>query len=54
MADDPVVAGELAALLTGAAVSAIESGEEINQCALLMADYAGPTERHRQFKRELV
>jgi hypothetical protein len=47
--------GELAALLTEAAVAAIESGEEaINQRTLLMADYAGPTERRRLFERELV
>lgn len=47
--------GELAALLTEAAVTAIESGEEaINQRTLLMADYAGPTERRRQFERELA
>ncbi len=47
--------GELAALLTEAAVAAIESGEEaINQRTLLMAGYAGPTERRRMFERELV
>ncbi|MDL4776797.1 TniB family NTP-binding protein [Actinomadura xylanilytica] len=47
--------GELAALLTDAAVAAIESGEEaINQRTLLMADYAGPTERRRLFERELA
>jgi hypothetical protein len=47
--------GELAALLTGAAVAAIESGEEaISQRTLLMADYAGPTERRRMFERELA
>jgi len=47
--------GELAALLTEAAVAAIESGEEaINQRTLLMADYAGPTERRRLFERELA
>ena len=47
--------GELAALLTEAAVAAIESGEEaINQRTLLMATYAGPTERRRLFERELA
>lgn len=47
--------GELAHLLTDAAVAAIESGEEaINQRTLLLAPYAGPTERRRLFERELV
>jgi hypothetical protein len=47
--------GELTALLTDAAVAAIESGEEaINQRTLLLADYAGPTERRRLFERELA
>ncbi|MEV1005655.1 TniB family NTP-binding protein [Nonomuraea sp. NPDC050202] len=47
--------GELAALLTEAAVVAIESGEEaINQRTLLMAGYEGPTERRRLFERELT
>jgi hypothetical protein len=47
--------GELAALLTEAAVAAITSGEEtISQRALLMAGYAGPTERRRMFERELA
>ncbi len=47
--------GELAHLLTDAAIAAIESGEEaINQRALLMADYTGPTERRRLFERELA
>jgi hypothetical protein len=47
--------GELASLLTAAAVAAIESGEEaISQRTLLMADYAGPTERRRMFERELA
>lgn len=47
--------GELAALLTEAAVAAIDSGEEaINQRTLLMAGYAGPTERRRLFERELA
>ena len=47
--------GELAHLLTDAAVVAIESGEEaITQRTLLMAPYAGPTERRRLFERELA
>jgi hypothetical protein len=47
--------GELARLLTDAAMAAIESGEEaVNQRTLLMAQYAGPTERGRLFERELV
>ncbi|WP_329375687.1 TniB family NTP-binding protein [Streptomyces sp. NBC_01483] len=47
--------GELAHLLTDAAVAAIESGEEaINQRTLLLAPYTGPTERRRLFERELT
>jgi type II secretory pathway predicted ATPase ExeA len=47
--------GELTSLLTDAAVAAIESGEEaINQRTLLLAAYAGPTERRRLFERELA
>lgn len=47
--------GELTHLLTDAAVAAIESGEEaINQRTLLLAPYAGPTERRRAFERELA
>jgi len=47
--------GELAHLLTDAAVAAIESGEEaINQRTLLLADYTGPSERRRLFERELT
>jgi hypothetical protein len=47
--------GELAHLLTDAAVAAIESGEEaINRRTLLMAPYAGPSERRRLFERELA
>ena len=47
--------GELTALLTEAAVAAIESGEEaINQRTLLLADYDGPSERRRLFERELA
>lgn len=40
--------GELAHLLTAAAVAAVDSGEEaINQRTLTLADYAGPSERRR-------
>jgi hypothetical protein len=47
--------GELAHLLTDAAIAAIESGEEaINQRTLLLAPYTGPTERRRLFERELA
>ncbi|WSY62714.1 TniB family NTP-binding protein [Nocardia sp. NBC_00881] len=47
--------GELTALLTDGAIAAIESGEEaINQRTLLLAPYAGPTERRRMFERELA
>lgn len=47
--------GELAHLLTAAAIAAVESGvEAINQRTLNMADYAGPGERRRRFERELM
>jgi hypothetical protein len=47
--------GELNTLLADAAVAAIETGEEaINQRTLLLAEYAGPTERRRLFERELT
>nr|WP_221262883.1 TniB family NTP-binding protein [Sphingomonas kyeonggiensis] len=47
--------GELAHLLTAAAIAAVESGvEAINQRTLNMADYAGPSERRRRFERELM
>ncbi len=47
--------GELARLLSEAAVAAIESGEEaISQRTLLLAPYTGPTERRRLFERELA
>ncbi|HJG79581.1 MAG TPA: TniB family NTP-binding protein [Brevibacterium senegalense] len=47
--------GELAHLLTAAAVAAVESGAEaINHRTLTMADYVGPTERRRLFERELM
>ena len=47
--------GELAHLLMAAAVTAVESGEEaINHRTLTMAEYTGPSERRRQFERELM
>ena len=47
--------GELARLLTDAAVAAIESGEEaINQRTLLLAPYIGPSGRRRMFEHELA
>lgn len=47
--------GELARLLMAAAIAAVESGEEtINHRTLGMADYIGPSERRRQFERELM
>lgn len=47
--------GELAHLLTDAVLAAIISGEEaINQRTLLLAPYAGPSERRRLFERELT
>ncbi|PKF49031.1 TniB family NTP-binding protein [Enterovibrio nigricans] len=47
--------GEMAHLLMAAAVAAVESGEEaINHQTLSMADYIGPSERRRQFERELM
>lgn len=47
--------GELTRLLTEAAVAAVDSGEEaINHRTLNLADYTGPTERRRQFERELA
>lgn len=47
--------GELARLLTEAAVAAVHSGEEaINHRTLSLADYTGPSERRRQFERELA
>lgn len=46
--------GELACLLTAAAVAAVESGEErINRKTLTMADYIGPSERRRLFEKQL-
>lgn len=47
--------GELARLLTAAAVAAVESGEErINHRTLTMADYIGPSERRKLFERALL
>lgn len=47
--------GELAQLLTDAAIVAIQTGEEaINQKTLQLAPYDGPTERRRLFERELA
>lgn len=47
--------GELARLLTAAAVAAVESGEErISHRTLTIADYVGPSERRRLFERELL
>jgi len=47
--------GELAHLLTDAVIAAIESDEEaINQRTLLLAEYAGPSERRRLFERKLA
>ncbi len=42
-------------LLTAAAVAAVETGEEaINHRTLTVADYTGPSDRRRQFERELL
>ncbi|MBN0141047.1 transposase, partial [Pseudomonas aeruginosa] len=50
-----VTIGELAHLLMAAAIAAVERGEEaINHRTLSMADYSGPSERRRQFERELM
>ncbi|MCI0143768.1 TniB family NTP-binding protein [Arthrobacter bambusae] len=47
--------GELARLLTAAAVAAVESGEErINHRTLAMADYIGPSERRKVFEKQLL
>jgi hypothetical protein len=46
--------GELAALLTDAAATAVTSGAEAtNQTTLTAADYQGPTDRRRLFERKL-
>lgn len=47
--------GELARLLTAAAVAAVESGEErISRRTLTMAEYIGPSERRRLFENQLL
>lgn len=47
--------GEMAKLLSAAAIAAIESGEEaINAKSLSLAEYESPTERRRAFERELA
>lgn len=47
--------GELARLLTAAAVVAVQTGEErINHRTLTLADYLGPTERRRIFENQLL
>lgn len=47
--------GELARLLTAAAVAAVETGEErINHRTLTLADYLGPSERRRIFEKQLL
>ncbi|OZF42066.1 TniB family NTP-binding protein [Rhodococcus sp. 14-2470-1a] len=47
--------GELATLLTAAAVTAVDTGEEaINASILTRTLYVGPTERRRQFERHLA
>ena len=47
--------GEIARLLSTAAIVAIETGEEcINAKTLGKADYRSPTERRRMFERELA
>jgi hypothetical protein len=47
--------GELTTLLTAAAVTAVDSGEEaITSSVLMRTPYVGPTERRRQFERHLA
>jgi hypothetical protein len=47
--------GELTRLLTEAAIAAVDSGEEaIIHRTLTLATYTGPSERRRQFERELA
>ena len=47
--------GEMAKLLSAAAIAAIETGEEaITTKTLALADYKSPTERRRAFERELA
>jgi hypothetical protein len=46
--------GEIAKLLTAAALVAIDTGEEVvNQKTLVLADYQSPSERRRTFERVL-
>ena len=51
-----LTAGQLRRFASIAAtLVAVESGEEaINHRTLSMADYTGPSERRRQFERELM
>lgn len=47
--------GEITTLLIRAAIVAIESGEEaINRNILTLVDYESPTDRRREFERELA
>jgi hypothetical protein len=47
--------GEIATLMTRAAIVAIETGEEaLNQRTVSLADYESPTERRRRFEREIA
>jgi hypothetical protein len=47
--------GEIAQLLSAAAIAAIQSGEEaITSKTLQMADYCSPNERRRTFEREVA
>ena len=47
--------GELTTLLTAAAVTAVDSGEEaMTSSVLTRTPYLGPTERRRQFERHLA
>jgi hypothetical protein len=47
--------GEMATLLSRAAIAAIESKEEaINERTLALAEYDNPTERRRTFEREIA
>jgi hypothetical protein len=47
--------GEISALLTAAAFSAVESGEEaLNRRTLLATAYSGPLERRHAFERALA
>ena len=47
--------GEISSLLTKAAIVAINSGDEYIDISILeLTDYESPTERRRQFERELI